>query len=85
MGEPSSSQQNKVIPLLSVAIETLEDGDLSINITPNDSATTILPANFMDFLCVQIGNFVTGAFHQLREVPKEENGLQSDAQTEGSK
>jgi hypothetical protein len=65
----------KTIPLLTVVIESQEDGDMSINIIPESDTGNVLPANFLDFLCVQIGNFVTGAFHQLREVPKSEGGM----------
>jgi len=70
---------NKNIPLLTVAIESQEDGDMSINIIPEKDVGATLPANFLDFLCVQIGNFVTGAFHQLREVPKSEGGMGPEA------
>jgi hypothetical protein len=76
------SDNSKIIPLLTVAIESQEDGDISINIIPEKDISTALPANFLDFLCIQIGNFVTGAFHQLREIPKSEGGLESDPSSE---
>jgi len=50
-----------------------QDGELTVNVHPGVDIEKILPLNFIEYVCVNVGTFVKNSMNQLKVVEKKED------------